>query len=107
MNHELENIPVVFDPDKMEKVFYNLVSNAFKFTQSQGEIKVSVKILKSSKVEISIKDTGIGIPADRLSHIFNRFYQIDSSSTREHDGTGIGLALTKELVELHKGQINC
>ncbi|HSP86933.1 MAG TPA: two-component regulator propeller domain-containing protein [Ignavibacteriaceae bacterium] len=125
---EFENIPVVFDPDKMEKVFYNLVSNAFKFTSAQGEIKVSITVrhaefisASSTKweipkqvrddntkdfVEISVKDNGIGIPADRLSNIFDRFYQVDSSSTREHEGTGIGLALTKELVELHKGKIN-
>lgn len=103
---DLEKIPVLFDPDKMEKVFYNIVSNAFKFTPVEGEIKVSIKIIEPSLVEIRIKDSGIGIPADRLSQIFNRFYQVDSSSTREHEGTGIGLALTKELVELHKGKIN-
>ena len=103
---ELENIPVVFDPDKIEKVFYNLVSNAFKFTSLQGEIKVSLKLIEPFKVEICVKDNGIGIPADRISHIFDRFYQIDSSSTREHEGTGIGLALTKELVELHHGKIS-
>ncbi len=103
---ELENIPVVFDPDKIEKVFYNLVSNAFKFTSVKGEIKVSLKIIEPFKVEICVKDNGIGIPADRISHIFDRFYQIDSSSTREHEGTGIGLALTKELVELHHGKIS-
>jgi len=57
-------------------------------------------------VEIRIKDSGIGIPADRLSNIFDRFYQVDSSITREHEGTGIGLALAKELVELHKGKIS-
>lgn len=124
---ELEKIPVVFDPDKMEKVFYNLVSNAFKFTPEQGEIKVSITIRKAEFfsasstggsifnqvrddntkgfVEIKIKDTGKGIPAESLSHIFDRFYQVDGSSTREHEGTGIGLALTKELVELHKGKI--
>jgi len=112
---ELENISVVFDPDKMEKVFYNLVSNAFKFTSAEGEIIVSIELtsfpplskgeLKGGLVKIKVKDTGIGIPADSLQHIFNRFYQVDGSSTREHEGTGIGLALTKELVELHKGKI--
>ncbi len=102
---ELENIPVVFDPDKMEKVFYNLVSNAFKFTTEQGEISVSIKIIETALVEIKVKDTGTGIPVDSLSHIFDRFYQVDGSSTREYEGTGIGLALTKELVELHKGKI--
>jgi signal transduction histidine kinase/ligand-binding sensor domain-containing protein/DNA-binding response OmpR family regulator len=102
---QLENIPVVFDPDKMEKVFYNLISNALKFTSAQGEINVSIKIIGLSEVEIRVKDTGIGIRADSLSHIFDRFYQVDSSSTREQEGTGIGLALTKELVGLHKGRI--
>lgn len=102
---ELNNVPVVFDPDKMEKVFYNLISNAFKFTAAQDEINVSIKIKGESLVEIKIKDTGIGIPANRLPNIFDRFYQVDGSITREHEGTGIGLALTKELVELHKGKI--
>ncbi len=87
------------------KVFYNLVSNAFKFTTEQGEISVSIKIIETALVEIKVKDTGTGIPADSLSHIFDRFYQVDGSNTREYEGTGIGLALTKELVELHKGKI--
>ena len=102
---EYENIPVAFDPDKMEKIFYNLISNAFKFVTSDGEIKVCLKVIQSS-VEIRIKDTGIGIPSNRLPHIFDRFYQVDSSATRKHEGTGIGLALTKELIELHKGDIS-
>ena len=101
---EFENIPLRYDTDKMEKIICNLISNAFKFTSENGEIKLSVNIISSS-VEIRIKDTGVGIPSDSLPHIFNRFYQVDGSSTREHEGSGIGLALTKELVELHKGQI--
>lgn len=101
---EHESIPLKFDTDKMEKIFCNLISNSIKFTSENGEIKLSVNII-SSDVEIRIKDTGIGIPSDSLPHIFNRFYQVDGSSTREQEGTGIGLALTKELVELHKGQI--
>ncbi|SHJ24768.1 Signal transduction histidine kinase [Tangfeifania diversioriginum] len=101
---ELKNIPVVFDPDKMEKIFYNLISNAFNFSVSKGEIEVGLNVIDSI-VEIRIKDTGIGIPSDRLPHIFDRFYQVDGSATRKHEGTGIGLALTKELIELHKGNI--
>lgn len=100
-----ETIPLTFDADKMEKIICNLISNAFKFTSENGEIKLTANIISSS-VEIKIKDTGLGIPSDSLPHIFNRFYQVDGSSTREHEGTGIGLALTKELVELHKGLIS-
>jgi CheY-like chemotaxis protein len=102
---EFENIPVVFDPDKMEKVFYNLISNALKFTKS-GEVKVTVIYIDEDKIGIRIKDTGIGMNEEQLKNIFNRFYQADTSATREHEGTGIGLALTKELVELHKGEIS-
>ena len=111
---ECESIPIVFDPDKMEKIFYNLISNAFKFVSSNGEIKVSIDSKpifnkggkEGGSVEIRIKDSGIGIPSDRLPHIFDRFYQVDGSATRKHEGTGIGLALTKELIELHKGNIS-
>ena len=103
---EFENIPVIFDPDKMEKIFYNLVSNAFKFTPAGGEIKVCLNILNNSMVELHIKDTGKGISKEQFIHIFDRFYQGDSSNTREYEGTGIGLSLTKELIELHKGTIS-
>lgn len=98
-----ENIQVVFDLDKVEKVFYNLVSNAFKFTRENGEVKVVIKIIDSLYVEIRVEDTGLGIPAQHLPNIFDRFYQVDNSLTRNYEGSGIGLALVKELVELHKG----
>ncbi|MCC6254166.1 MAG: response regulator [Ignavibacteriaceae bacterium] len=102
---EQDNIQISFDADKMEKIICNLISNSLKFTPENGEIKITVNIF-SPIVEIIIKDTGIGIPGDRLPHIFDRFYQVDSTNTREQEGTGIGLALVKELVELHKGSIN-
>lgn len=102
---EFESIPVVFDPEKMEKIFYNLISNALKFTPQQGEIKVVIR-KSDTLVEIKVKDNGKGISKENLQSIFDRFYQVDNSKTREAEGTGIGLALTKELVELHKGEIS-
>ena len=107
-------LQVYFDPDKIEKTFSNLLSNAFKFTPDGGTVSVEVSMSRRGVqlnaptdgcVEISIKDTGIGIAPDRLPHIFDRFYQVDGTSTREQEGSGIGLALTKELVELHQGSI--
>ncbi len=99
------HVPVLFDPDKMEKVFYNLMSNAFKFTPENGKISLSLDVVKNERVIIAVKDTGIGIPENRLANIFDRFYQVDGSATREHEGTGIGLALAKELVGLHNGTL--
>ncbi|MGI9542162.1 MAG: hybrid sensor histidine kinase/response regulator transcription factor, partial [Cyclobacteriaceae bacterium] len=93
-----------FDDDKLEKIIYNLVSNAFKFTADGGEITVSSQ-WRSDLLKIEVTDNGCGIPAHKLNAVFNRFYQTDDSPTRTHEGTGIGLALTKELVSLHKGTV--
>ena len=97
-------IELYFDRDKAEKIFTNLISNAFKFTSTHGEITVSIA-KNEHDVRIGVKDTGQGISAEKLPHIFDRFYQADDSLTRNQEGTGIGLALTKELVELHHGTI--
>jgi signal transduction histidine kinase/ligand-binding sensor domain-containing protein/DNA-binding response OmpR family regulator len=97
-------IPAYVDQDKLDKIVTNILSNAFKFTPEGGRIEVEVRRV-AGNVTISISDTGIGIPADKLSRIFDRFYQVDGSHIREHEGTGIGLSLTKELVDLHKGVI--
>jgi len=134
-----------FDRDKIEKIFSNLLSNAFKFTPEGGEVRVTISKAvdcplkniitdreqqyelvhprcrlcmeemenQDSKeltqpfncVNVTVTDTGEGIPAGQLPHIFDRFYQADSSSRRVHGGTGIGLTLVKELVELHYGSI--
>jgi signal transduction histidine kinase/ligand-binding sensor domain-containing protein/CheY-like chemotaxis protein len=101
-----EKIPVVFDLDKMEKVFYNLIFNALKYTNENGKVEVEIKTYDSIYVEISVTDNGTGIPEKYIPHIFDRFFQVESSSNRNYEGTGIGLALVKELVELHKGTVN-
>ncbi|MGB8319149.1 MAG: two-component regulator propeller domain-containing protein [Ignavibacteriaceae bacterium] len=102
---EKEFIEVYFDKEKMMKILSNILSNAFKFTQGDG--KITVEIVENDKnVEIRIRDTGIGVPKEEIPKLFDRFYQVDSSFTKEYEGTGIGLALTKELVELHHGTIS-
>lgn len=103
---KISETPVLFvyDADKLEKVIINLLSNAFKFTSS-GE-KVSLMLEEMTEgISIVIADTGRGIPEKDLPLLFNRFFQVDDSATRIHEGTGIGLALAKELIELHEGQI--
>lgn len=100
-----DTVTVFFDTDKLEKVFYNLISNAFKFTPENGAIKIRITAATDGSIEITVKDSGCGIPEDKLENIFDRFYQVDGSNTREQEGTGIGLALAKELILLHKGTI--
>ncbi len=107
-----------FDEDKLEKVLNNLLSNAFKFTPPSGEVTISLRLKTPSlsrnsqsdktyiQAEFCVRDSGAGIPAGKLDRIFDRFYQVDNSLTREQEGTGIGLALTRELVELHQGSIS-
>ncbi|MBT8394348.1 MAG: response regulator, partial [Bacteroidia bacterium] len=105
---EVEELIMDFDSSKLSTVIINLLSNAIKFTSPGGKIIVHLnsKIQKGkSYFLIKVKDTGSGISQDDLENIFNRFYQVDSSSTRAIEGTGIGLALTKELVELMEGTI--
>jgi signal transduction histidine kinase/DNA-binding response OmpR family regulator len=108
---ELEDIQIFVDKDAISKIINNLLSNAFKFTESDGAIQVNVRIVSESALSsegeicIAITDNGIGISTERVDKIFDRFYQVDSGETREREGTGIGLALTHELVELHKGSI--
>ena len=97
-----------FDGDKWTKILYNLLSNAIKFTPEGGRIRVDLKQVQQTDqdcIQLVVKDTGIGLDADKLSHIFDRFYQADASSTRMQGGTGIGLSLVKELTELQNGTI--
>jgi len=97
------------DMDKFEKIINNLLSNALKFTSEGGEVVVKVKELtRGGKqfAEITISDTGISIPKEKINKIFDRFFQVDNSAQRSYGGSGIGLALVKEFIELHKWDIS-
>jgi CheY-like chemotaxis protein len=100
----LRSLTLTADPEPLEKVLLNLLSNAVKFTGNGGIIDVSVG-QDGDIALIVVRDSGVGIAASDLPHIFERFYQADSVNTRRYEGTGIGLALVKELVELHGGEI--
>ncbi|RIV26754.1 hybrid sensor histidine kinase/response regulator [Fibrisoma montanum] len=95
----------LFDADKWEKILYNLLSNAFKFTSAPGLIQVELWESADQQVSIRVSDTGIGIPAQAQPRIFERFYQVDDSRTRSYEGTGIGLSLVKELIDILGGTI--
>ncbi|UZR97590.1 two-component regulator propeller domain-containing protein [Chondrinema litorale] len=106
---EVESLKLWFNQMHFETILYNLISNAFKYTSPEG--KISIEIKKTSLdnpdcCEIHITDNGKGISAEYLDQIFNRYYQIVEAETIHIKGSGIGLALVKDLVELHKGQIN-
>lgn len=108
---EIDSSYIEFDQEKLRQIVSNLLSNAIKFTPEQGNIYITVTETSPdmtpamSMLVIKVKDTGIGIPEDQLPHIFDRFYQSDNSHTRNAEGTGIGLALTRELVKLMQGEI--
>lgn len=97
--------PVYLDLEKFDKVLYNLLSNAMKFTEPGGSITVKVEPA-GDHVRMQVIDTGIGIRTEQIPHLFERFQQAEGSVNRSYEGSGLGLALVKELVELHKGQIS-
>jgi signal transduction histidine kinase/DNA-binding response OmpR family regulator len=106
-----EKITLYFDPEKLEKIILNLLGNAFKFTPAHGTVTISLEKREPvpeyplGYAEITVQDSGIGIAPEHLPEIFDRFYQANSSLQREFGGSGIGLSLIKELVELHKGRV--
>ncbi|MGK7901430.1 MAG: SpoIIE family protein phosphatase [Hormoscilla sp.] len=105
------DIPLVdADENRLQQIFYNLIGNAIKFTES-GQVEISASLMneqweRSPMLAITVTDTGIGIPADKLDRIFASFEQGDGSTARTYGGTGLGLAVTKQLVELHGGTIH-
>ena len=117
--YEIPDHPCItwFDPDKLEKITNNLLSNAFKFTPENGTVKVVLKLASEAitisppfthenpLLELSVEDTGKGISKEHLEKVFDRFHQVEGASEIEQIGTGIGLALTKELVNLMHGKV--
>jgi signal transduction histidine kinase/CheY-like chemotaxis protein len=101
-----DNVPTIWgDDDRLRQVFWNLLANAVKFTPDGGQLRVSVARL-DGHVEVRVADNGIGIPPDVLPFVFDRFRQADSTATREHGGLGLGLAIVRQLVELHGGTVS-
>lgn len=101
---KIERIPRIHaDDSRIREIMNNLLTNAIKFTE-KGSIIISAKV-KGESIEISVKDTGVGIPKDKIENLFQKFYQVDSSISRRYGGTGLGLSITKQIVEAHGGKI--
>ena len=92
------------DDDRIIQVLTNLVDNALRYTPAGGEVTLLAS-RSGSQVQVTVKDTGVGIPPEHLPHIFTRFYRIDKSRSRQAGGSGIGLTITRHLVEAHGGRI--
>lgn len=105
MNQISADLPLIeADPLRIEQVVTNLVSNAIKFTPPNGSVTISAIDL-GERIRVSVTDTGIGVPETEQEHIFQRFYQVDGSSTRSYRGAGLGLTICKFIIEYHHGQI--
>ena len=95
---------VFVDPSQIKRVFINLINNAIKFTPPKGKINIKCRKI-DDKIQIDITDTGCGIPEEAVEKIFEEFYRVDNSINQEVKGTGLGLALVKNIIEAHKGKI--
>ena len=112
---EMDGIPetITADERKIKQILYNLLSNSIKFTPDKGRVSICATLLPNdnpdvvnkSMIKISVSDTGVGIAPENIHRVFNYFEQVENTSTKKYQGTGIGLALTRRLVELHKGRI--
>ncbi len=104
LENEIKTTEIVADKMKFKQIMFNLLSNAIKFTPENGRVSIVTKQMDND-IHISVSDTGIGIPPDMQEYIFSPFTQVDSSNKRRYGGTGLGLALVKQFVEMHNGKI--
>jgi DNA-binding response OmpR family regulator/nitrogen-specific signal transduction histidine kinase len=102
----VSTLSMLYDPDKIEKIIFNLLSNAFKFTPEHGNISVDLQLQNPAQLAIMVKDNGIGIPKEQQERIFERFFQHDIPGSLVNQGSGIGLSITREFVKLHGGSIS-
>jgi two-component system sensor histidine kinase VicK len=98
--------PVWVDPDQIDQVLDNLVFNAIKYTMDGGSIELRARKVNNMLVELSVKDTGIGIPKRDIDYLFDRFYRVDKARSRVKGGTGLGLSIAREIVKAHGGVIS-
>jgi signal transduction histidine kinase len=103
---DLEDDVVTLDKQKFKQILYNLLSNAIKFTHDAGQVDLRVKEAGAGQIEVSVRDSGIGIAPSEIKRLFVEFQQLDSGTSRSFAGTGLGLALTKKFVEMHRGTID-
>lgn len=104
LSMELDEVAITGDPSYLEKVWENLLSNALKYTAEDGEIDIRLRD-QLSHVEVTVKDSGMGIAEEHLSRLYDRFYRIDTSRTQEIEGTGLGLSIVHQVVQLHGGTV--
>lgn len=100
-----EKIQMDADRDKIQQCLFNIIGNAIKYTPENGEIDVDLRLDRMGQVIIAVKDTGIGIPKDRISHVFDRFYRVDEARARKTGGNGLGLSIAQQIIHLHQGKI--
>ena len=96
---------VITDPDKLKQIFYNYISNAIKFTDKNGQITIRISPYKNNTFRLEVQDTGIGIPKNDMHRLFVTFQQLDTGAAKKYQGTGLGLALTKRIVEVQGGEV--